>query len=312
MKPSKNTELMTHDEWLRERQKGIGGSDAAAIVGLNSYATPYTVWADKTGKLPPKPDNEAMRQGRDLEDYVAKRWQEESGKKCRRKNYILKNPEYPFAHANVDRWVQGENAGLECKTTSVMNLKKFKNGEYPDNYYVQCVHYMAVTGADRWYLGVLILNQGFYAYVIERDEDEIAALMQTEKEFWQYVVSDEEPPVDGLKPTDEALGYLYAPQNAVEDDPVDLFGDGEDIQTYLQIKRQIKEFEQLQKKLEQQLKQKLGDHTKGTVDNFVVNWKPQTRRTFNAKQYAEDNPFLDLDRYYKTSTFKKFEVKELT
>ncbi len=57
---------LTHEEWLEERRKSIGGSDAAALVGMNPYVTPYMLWADKTGRLPPKEDNEAMRQGRDL------------------------------------------------------------------------------------------------------------------------------------------------------------------------------------------------------------------------------------------------------
>ena len=61
---------MSHDEWLEHRRRSVGGSDAAAIIGLNGWASPYSVWAEKTGRLPPKEDNEAMRQGRDLEAYV--------------------------------------------------------------------------------------------------------------------------------------------------------------------------------------------------------------------------------------------------
>lgn len=145
----------------RRKKKGIGGSDAAGIVGLNAYTTPYSIWVDKTGRIPPKEDNEAMRQGRDLEDYVAKRWEEKTDKKVRRCNYILRNTEYPFAHANIDRDVVGENAGLECKTTSLMNLKKFKNGSYPENYYVQCMHYMAVTGLTGGIWRCLCLTRAF-------------------------------------------------------------------------------------------------------------------------------------------------------
>ena len=127
-----STANMSRQEWLDLRRQSIGGSDAVAIIGLNPWSTPYAVWADKIGKLPEQEDNEAMRQGRDLEDYVAKRWCEATGKKVRMNNAILKNSRYPWAHANIDRDVIGENAGLECKTTSIMNLKKFKNGEYPE------------------------------------------------------------------------------------------------------------------------------------------------------------------------------------
>lgn len=84
-----STLKMSRGQWLAYRKKGIGGSDAGAICGTNPYASPVTVWADKKNKIPPKPDNEAMRQGRDFEDIVAKRFCEETGKKVLRCNYII-------------------------------------------------------------------------------------------------------------------------------------------------------------------------------------------------------------------------------
>lgn len=76
-----STRDMPRGEWLEHRKTGIGGSDAAAIVGMNPYVTPFALWADKTGRMPAKEDNEAMRQGRDLEQYVADRFTEQTGKK---------------------------------------------------------------------------------------------------------------------------------------------------------------------------------------------------------------------------------------
>ena len=90
---------LTHEEWLAERRKSIGGSDAAAIVGMNHYVTPYALWADKTGRLPDQPDNEAMRQGRDLEQYVADRFTEATGKRVRRHTAMFHNPECLYALA---------------------------------------------------------------------------------------------------------------------------------------------------------------------------------------------------------------------
>ena len=118
---------LSHDEWLALRRKGIGGSDAASIMGVSAYSSPYRVWADKTGRLEPLEDNEAMRQGRDLEAYVAERFTEATGKKVRRNNYMIFSKKYPFMLANIDRLIVGENAGLECKTTNFLNLKQFKN-----------------------------------------------------------------------------------------------------------------------------------------------------------------------------------------
>ena len=98
---------MPHEEWLRYRKKGIGGSDAGAICGVNKYRSAVSVFLDKTAEQTSEFDNEAMRQGRDLEQYVAERFCEETGKKVRRANAIFSHSELPFMLANVDRLVVG-------------------------------------------------------------------------------------------------------------------------------------------------------------------------------------------------------------
>lgn len=300
---------MEREEWLAHRRGSIGGSDAAAIVGLNEWVSPYSLWADKTGRLPPKEDSEAMRQGRDLEAYVASRWEEATGKKVRRCNAILKNSDYPFAHANIDRDVVGEDAGLECKTTSVMRLKEFKGGEYPASYYAQCVHYMAVTGAARWYLAVLVLNQGFYHYVIERDQAEIDALMEAEERFWGHVQRDEPPLIDGSDATADALATIYRESAGGS---IDLFGLEDAFTAYLTAKAALKELQGEITKHENAIKERLGEAESGLCGQYRATWKSQSRRTFDAKGYAADHPEADLSGYYSTSTFRKFTVKELT
>ena len=86
---------MSREEWLAERRKSLGGSDMGAVLGLNKYRSPYAVWAEKTGLIGETPDNEAMRQGRDLEEYAACRFEEASDKVVRRVNYILRNDDAP-------------------------------------------------------------------------------------------------------------------------------------------------------------------------------------------------------------------------
>lgn len=305
----KHEKVTSHEDWLKKRKSGIGGSDAAAVMGMNSYASPFSVWADKTGRSKPKEETEAMRIGHDLEDYVAKRWCEQTGKKVRRDSRIHRNDDYPFALATIDRWVVGEKAGLECKTTNVLNLQKFNNGEYPDNYYVQCMHYMAVTGADRWYLAVLVMGREFFTYTIERDEDEIRSLMEGEAYFWnEYVLKDNPPPADGMKSTTQVINGMYS---IPVDDDVDLFGLDEAIDNYMAVKQQIKELDGAKEKMEQSLKIALGGAERGYSDHYQVTWKAQSRRTFQAKQFAKDHPEMDLEKYYKTSNYRKFEVKEM-
>ena len=127
----KKTTEISHEEWLELRRTGIGGSDSSTVCGLNPYSSLIALWADKTGRMPPKEDNEAMRIGRDLEEYVAKRFAEATGKKVRRRNAIFQHDTYDFITANIDREIVGENAGLECKTTSVLNKSDFEGGQIP-------------------------------------------------------------------------------------------------------------------------------------------------------------------------------------
>ena len=303
-----STKDMPHEEWLNHRRNSIGGSDASAIIGMNTYSSPYTVWADKLGKLPPKKDNEAMRLGRDLEEYVAKRFTEATGKKVRRENNILINPDFPFAHANVDRMIVGEDAGFEAKTTSALNTKKFKNGEYPANYYCQCVHYLAVTGCKRWYLGVLVLGIEFKWFVIERDEGEIAALMKSEADFWEYVKSKEAPMADGSDSTSETLRTIYPESNG---DTVNLMAFEEDLKQYRHLASMEEDYKKLKNECANKIKAYMGEASKGEAMNFKVTWSSSIRNTFDHKKFAEDNPGIDLSAYYKSTPTRTFKVSSV-
>ena len=303
-----STKGMSREDWLAQRRKTIGGSDAAAIVGLSRYSTPYTIFMDKTGRLPDKPDTEAMRLGRDLEDYVAKRWQEATGKKVRRLQAMLYNPLYPFAHADVDRMVIGEDAGLECKTTSTLDVKQFNGVEFPEKYYAQCVHYLAVTGVKRWYLAVLVFGRGFFEFTLERDQLEIDALMTAEAEFWtENVAKDNPPPPDGSQATTEALQVIYAES---QDEERDLFGRETMLDEYMQLKRQKRAIEDRMGEIENSLKEDLQEAERGRCGSYTISWKSQQRSTFQPKAFAQAYPNIDLTPFYKTSSTRPFKVME--
>jgi putative phage-type endonuclease len=301
---------MPREEWLEIRKKGIGGSDSAAIVGLDRYRSPFDVYADKLGLKPEIEDNEAMRQGRDLEDYVAQRFMEATGKKVRRRNAILQHPEHTFMTANIDRWVVGENAGLECKTTSVLNRAKFSQGEFPPNYYVQCVHYMAVTGAERWYLAVLVLNKAFHVFTIERDEAEIEALIEAEKDFWENHVLKQIPPApDGSESTSEVIKHLFP--EAREREEVVLFGYEDKIEQYLELDVRVKELECERDKLKQELQLAMADAEIGRAQGYIVEWKNQVRQTLDTKKLKSEHAEI-YEKYLKPAqTVRRFMIKEV-
>ena len=197
-------------EWLRYRKGGIGGSDAGAVCGLNPYRTAMEVYYDKTSDEIEEIDNEAMRQGREFEEYVARRFMEATGKKVRRANALYYDERYPFMYADVDRLVVGENAGLECKTASPYMADQWKGGKIPLSYQIQCYHYMSVFQADAWYIAVLIYGKEFQFHRIERDEAVISDLMHIEENFWkEHVEKKILPEPDGSKVADNVIAERF-------------------------------------------------------------------------------------------------------
>lgn len=314
---------MSREEWLENRKHSLGGSDVGAILGLNHYRSPYTVWAEKTGILPEQPDNEAMRQGRDLEDYVARRFSEVSRKAVQRMNFILRNDDAPHLHANIDRRVLGEDAGLECKTASALSMKNYVGGEFPESYYAQCVAYLAVTGWKRWYLAALVLNKAFFVYqltTIPDDEcpewcessvyvspDELDTLKRCACDFWEsYVEPNTPPPMDGADATTDALTSIYEGDGSA----VELFGRESFLEQYQDLCRQKKALEAEIEQIKQTIMQDMGDAERAACPGWKITWAEQTRRTFDVNAFAKDHPEANLADYFKVSSFRSFKIKK--
>ncbi|MGD8113822.1 MAG: YqaJ viral recombinase family protein, partial [Sphaerochaetaceae bacterium] len=275
----------SHEVWLELRKEAIGGSDAAAILGLSKWSSPLSVYADKLGLVPPKEDNEQMRQGRDLEEYVAQRFAEQTGLKVRRENHILVNDEIPWMHANIDRRITGELIGLECKTTSVYNRTDFEGGDVPPEYYVQCQHYMAVTGWATWYLAVLVLNKGFYVYKVDRNEDDIAALIESEKAFWNNHIILRIPP----QPQENDSETLSKMHPVDDGDFVPLYASSQVLRDLLRKKEQAKNLKKEIESLENEIKAVLGDASEGSDDHIKVTWKTRTSNRFDSTRFKKDH-----------------------
>ena len=297
------------EEWLSLRKGYIGGSDAGAVIGLNPYKSAYALWAEKTGKLPEFEGNIITRVGSYLEDLVAQMFMEDTGKKVRRKNRMLVNDEYPFACADVDRMVVGEDSLLEIKTTnSFPVIKRFKNGEYPETWYAQMMHYLAVSGLKKAYLAVLIECRDFKVFELDRDEDEIAALMAAEKEFWNCVTTNTPPATDGAASTSETLSTLYPNSTG---DTVSLVAYESELNQYIALSSQIKDLEAQKEEVANKVKAFMNEAGRGETLHHKVSWATAERRTFDSKRFAKENPHIDMDKYYKTSTYRTFKVSEV-
>ena len=306
-----DTRTLTHDEWLALRRTGIGGSDAGAIMGVSPYKGAFSVWADKQGKLPPLEDNEAMRQGRDLEDYVARRFAEASGIRVRHEYSMLRSVEHPCMLADIDRRIIGERAGLECKTSRDITMARYRNGEYPMEYYCQCLHYLAVTGWDCWYLAVLVYGTDLLIYKICRDEvmDDIEALIKAEEASWDnHMVLDVPPAPDALDSTAAALGSVYPHEDGTT---VCADQDADQALTDLAaLKAQKRALDRQITERENQIKAAMGEAEVLAGTSVSATWRSSERTTISKEKLLKAYPNINMDAITDRNIQRRFAIKE--
>lgn len=274
-----------------DRNSFIGGSDAGTILGFNKYKSAYTLWAEMCGfieRSAPSPDNERVRLGHDLEGYVADRWMQATGKKCRRDNTEYSLQEFPFIRGHIDRRVIGEAAGLEIKTTSEFNKTDFEGGKIQNEWYAQCQHYMAVTGLSRWYLAVMQYGKGVYFFHIDRDETDIEGLVKAEASFYHMVQTKTAPVIDGSDSTADTLDAMWAGRE--RDDFADLTDKADIFDKREELEAQIKALEAQKAEIDNEIRERLGETTSGACGPWRVTYKTQERITVDSKKFKEEMP----------------------
>lgn len=306
MKKLISTRNIDKESWLKYRKQGIGGSDAGAVCGLNPYRTAIQVYYDKTSDLIEDVDNEAMRQGRELEEYVARRFCEASGKKVRRANAMFYDEKNSFMLADVDRMIVGENAGLECKTASPYSEEKWRDDKIPLSYQLQCYHYMSVCNADAWYIAVLIYGRDFKYYKIERDDEVIENLICIEKEFWnEYVLKQVIPDPDGSKTADAAIAERFKESKSIT---IPLTGFDERLERRQELLSLLEKIETEKRQIDQELKLYLGDAEIAENESYRVSWKNISRSSIDEKRLKAEQPEI-YEKYRRETTSRRFTVK---
>ena len=299
---------MPREQWLELRRRGIGGSDAAAILGMNPWKSPMDVWLEKTGEFSAddEPDNEKMHWGNMLEDIVAREFMARTGLKVRRRNAILQHRKHRFMIANVDRLVIGHKAGLECKTAGQYSADDWAMG-VPEYYIPQVQHYMAVTGYKAWYVAVLIGGQEFKYYKIARDDYFIRQLIESEKEFWNLVETRIPPPIDGTKASTELIKRLYpeAEKGKEIDLPFEAF---ELIQQYERACEEEKRIQLIKDEAVNKLKDMLGTAERGSIHGRTVIWQNVVSKRLDTKALQKEYPDI-YEQFVRQSTYRRFSIK---
>lgn len=323
------TKTTTREEWLKERRKGIGGSDVGAVLGLNQWRSPLDVFNDKTGREKKDVSNkEAVHFGTILEDTVAKEFAERTGMKIQRVTQSLSKGENGWMRANIDRAIinpeiakrvsvnseekyqesglmLSTDVGLECKTANAFTAKNWgasqeaeivagevvSEHEIPITYELQCQWYMSVTGACVWYLAVLIGGQDFRMYEIKRNDALINTIVQRCKDFWfNHVVADVPPaPV-----TSEDMAKVYPTSNGdmAEADEAAVVAIGE----LRNIDAQIKELKKSREEHEEVLKRSIAQRDGLTIGGKkAATWKSSVRHTVDTKTLKSEYPDIYED-----------------
>jgi putative phage-type endonuclease len=285
------TKDLARDDWLEVRKSGIGGSDAAAAVGLNPYQSMLELWLDKTGRAEglPGPDPRDTRSptfwGGMLEPIVAAAYTQMTGNRVRKVNAVLRHPTIPWMIANLDREVVGARdiAILECKTAGEFGARLWRDGP-PEYCQLQVQHQLAVTGKQAAHVAVLLCGQALEVFRIVRDDALIARLIELEARFWHYVETDTPPPPDGSESADRALRHLYPGNGSTVDFSTDrslssVFADLVAVRAEIEVRQQV------EAQLKQQIQQAMGEATRAVFETGEVSFKR-----------SRDSSSIDLQR----------------
>lgn len=297
---------LSRDDWLAVRRTGIGGSDAAAAVGLSPYVSSIELWLDKTGRAEgmPRPDpadtTSPTYWGTLLEPIVAAVYTQQTGNKVRKVNAVLRHPSIPWMLANIDREIVGSRDVqiLECKTAGEFGARLWREG-VPEYVQIQVQHQLAVTGKTAAHVAVLLCGQSLEVHRIERDDALIGRLIELEARFWRLVESDTPPPADGSESADRALRNLY-PGNGetidFSDDPrlSSVFAD------LVAVRAEIEKRQQLEAQFKQAIQEAIGDATRAVFETGSVSFKRSKDSSgIDLARLLSDHP--EFETQYATS-----------
>ncbi|WP_019548520.1 YqaJ viral recombinase family protein [Streptomyces sulphureus] len=312
-------------EWQATRRAGIGGSDVAAILGLDKYRGPRHVFEDKHGR-PTFEGNESAEIGTEIEDFIAGLFSKRSGVPIAMPPGTLVNHERSWMLANVDRYALdtfGRVAGpVECKNRSEYQIQDWEDG-VPDSPAIQCHWYITVGGWSHGYVAALVGGNKLRWHRIERDEEMCGWLVDTCGRWYQrHIVEGLPPEADGLEATTELLAKLWSvrPEAIAE---IDLATAKELRARRAGLKARSKELAEELRTVENEMRRLTGENEVAKSDGKPA-WSWKANGAFASKKFRDAEPelaaaythmapALDLDRLKeeKPDIYAKYRARVL-
>jgi len=287
----------------QDRDKFIGGSEIASIMGVSRWSSPLKVWAEKTGRLENTVGNlEAVEIGSELEDYVAKRFSRKTGFKVAEATASLIHPEHDFLRGHIDRQIVGEPSLLECKTTSAYNLNEWQGDQVPIEYVLQVNWYLGLAGFKLGYIAVLVGGQKFIWKELRFNSELFDKQVEAAVIFWNHHILNDQPPMATGLDNDVLLDLYPTSTGTVRqvtgDEMLTLNNILEDRYGALEAKKNLEgELETL----DAQLKQWIGEHDEVQTDQYRVTWKTVTQSRIDADRLKAEGIY---DKYLKVSSYR--------
>ena len=212
--------MTDRDDWLEWRRGGIGGSDIAGVLGISPWASAWSVWADKTGLLPPEPESEVMAAGRWLESAIGPWFTHETGLHVAGEQTRCTHEKNAHHRCTVDGFVVESEpfmpppaAYINDCALGLVEIKVTGPGrrwaEVPAHYQAQGQWQMHVTGLERVWFAVL-MGRRLDIHELMRDQADIDYMVDKADVFWaDHVLAGTPPPTDGSDATLRALTAVY-------------------------------------------------------------------------------------------------------
>lgn len=272
------------EEWLEARLKGIGGSEAAAVLGISPWVSPLTLYLRKLKMMPEQEGSQRMQWGLDLEDAIANYYERETGRPTKKPPSftIYQNTKHPYMMATIDRMIEPiDKRGpgvLQIKTGGPGAIKDWQE-EIPLYYQVQIQHEMVVTGTTWGSFAVFFGDYKDLVIDVELNQRFAEILIEEEGKFWERVQNQDPPPVDHSESSKEALHHQYAIDDG---ETIALPGEALNWDNELQeIKAQEKELKKQKTALENKIKSELKTAKEGVLSSGVkYTWTTHEREAF--------------------------------
>ncbi len=299
-------------DWLRERQKSIGGSDAPVIAGVSRFKTVAQLYDDKTEPITEvgeeTPD---MRRGRMMEGLARELYNAESEFRILPADQQNFTRAPSFAHSLPDAVLESpETVPVEIKVPRPGTWQKMYLHGTPPDWNVQCQHHMMVHNAGRCLLVVMCpVTVTLLVETIDRDNNLIGSLLEREEAFWKCVQNRRRPP--------ETVGDApieVPPSEGV----IELLNDDASrraAHAYLEAKSLVDDAEEIMGAARARLSESANDSDAFEVPELLRCYHrvQAGRKSFNKELAMRDFPALKDEKYVKVGkSSRPFRVYPLT